>query len=114
MSPSPQQRWYGKLIGVIAGIALLRLHPLLGALVGLLIGHAFDAQWFSTRAEDPYRVLGLTDAASDAEIDLTWRRLMSQHHPDRAVEGEPRHRAARRASEINAAYDRIRVLRRRG
>jgi DnaJ-domain-containing protein 1 len=104
------QRWHGKLIGVIAGLALLRAEPLLGALLGLLIGQAFDARWFATRVADPYRVLGLTEAASDAEITAARRRLIARHHPDRA-DGHDRHRHERRLCEINAAYDRIRILR---
>ncbi len=106
------QRWHGKLIGVIAGVVLLRAEPLLGALLGLLIGHALDDRWFATRAADPYRVLGLTDAASDAEIDAARRRLIARHHPDRA-DRHDRHRHERRLCEINAAYDRIRILRER-
>jgi preprotein translocase subunit Sec63 len=104
------QRWYGKLIGVVAGFLLLRAEPLLGALVGLLLGHAFDMGWFAGRREDPYRVLGLTDEASDAEIDLARRRLLARHHPDRAS-NETRREAERRVREINTAYDRIRTLR---
>ena len=104
------QRGYGKLIGVIAGFVLLRADPLMGALLGLLIGHAIDAGWFARRRDDPYRVLGLTDEASDAEVDLARRRLIAQYHPDRAT-GETRRDAERRAREINTAYDRIRKLR---
>ena len=108
------QRWHAKLFGVIAGVVLLRADPLLGALVGLLIGHAIDAGWFATRVDDhdPYRVLGLTDEASQAEVDLARRRLIAQFHPDRASSHVGRH-AERRIREINAAYDRIRLLRRR-
>jgi preprotein translocase subunit Sec63 len=104
------QRWLGKLIGVIVGAFLLRGQPVLGALIGLLIGHAVDAGWFGTRRDDPYRIFGLTDEASDAEIDLARRRLLARHHPDRAT-GASRRQAERAASEINAAYDRIRKLR---
>ncbi len=46
-------RWYGKLLGFIAGWLLLR-HPA-GALVGLLIGHAFDADWFRPKNTIPMR-----------------------------------------------------------
>jgi hypothetical protein len=35
------KRWYGKFFGFIAGWLLFR-HPA-GGLVGLIIGHAFDA-----------------------------------------------------------------------
>ena len=64
------KRVYGKLLGFFAGAALLRANPLLGALLGLLIGHAFDADWFKSPRDNPYRVLGLTDEATDAEVDL--------------------------------------------
>ncbi len=109
------KRVYGKLLGFFAGVALLRSNPLLGALLGLLIGHALDADWFKSPRENPYRVLGLTDEATDAEIDLAYRRLIAQYHPDRvAGAGEDvRRQAEVRAREINGAYDRIRTLRRR-
>lgn len=109
------KRWYGKLLGFFAGAALLRSNPPLGALIGLLVGHAFDADWFRLRRDDPYRVLGLTDEASDAEIDQAYRRLIAQYHPDRmsGAATELRQQAETRAREINAAYDRIRTLRRR-
>ncbi len=105
------RRWYGKFFGLIAGWLLLR-HPA-GAVLGLLVGHAFDADWFTTARENPYRVFGLTADASDAEVDQAYRRLISQYHPDR-VEGaapELRQQAEARARELNAAYDRIKQLR---
>ena len=109
------KRWYGKLLGTIAGALLLRGNPLLGGLVGLLIGHAFDADWFRGDRDNPYRVLGLTEDASDAEIDLAWRRLVTQYHPDKlnGVADELRRQAEVRVRAINAAYDRIQTLRKR-
>ena len=109
------KRWYGKLLGAIAGALLLRVNPLLGGLVGLLIGHAFDSDWFKSDRDNPYRVLGLTEEASDAEIDLAWRRLIAQYHPDKlnGVADELRRQAGIRARAINAAYDRIQTLRKR-
>jgi DnaJ-domain-containing protein 1 len=108
-------RWYGKLLGFFAGAALLRVNPLLGALVGLLIGHAFDADWFRSPRDNPYRVLGLTDEATDAEVDLAYRRLITQYHPDKltGAADELRRQAEARAREINGAYDRIQALRKR-
>ena len=109
------KRWYGKLFGTIAGILLLRSNPLFGGLVGLLLGHAFDADWFRRKGNDPYAALGLTAEASDAEVDLADRRLIAQYHPDKLAGAaeELRHQAETRARAINGAYDRIQALRKR-
>jgi preprotein translocase subunit Sec63 len=108
-------RIYGKLLGFFAGWALMRTNPVFGALVGLLIGHAFDANWFRTERDDPYRVLGLDEDASDAEVDLAWRRLIGQYHPDRmaGAADELRRQAEAKTRDINRAYDRIQALRKR-
>ena len=107
------KRWYGKLLGFVAGWLLMR-HPL-GGLVGLIIGHAFDEDWFKLSRENPYRVFGLTSDASDAEVDQAWRRLISQYHPDRVAGAAPelQRQAEERSRELNAAYDRIKELRRK-
>ncbi len=104
-------RWYGKFFGLIAGWLLLR-HPA-GGLLGLLVGHAFDADWLKTTRDNPYRVFGLTSEASDAEIELAYRRLISQYHPDRVAGAAPelQAQAETKAREINSAYDRIKHLR---
>lgn len=108
------KRWYGKLLGAIAGVLLLRGNPLFGLAIGVLIGHAFDADWFGLgKRNAPYRVFGLTPEASDAEIELAYRRLISQYHPDRYTDAAPelRAQAEAKAREINAAHDRILQLR---
>lgn len=58
---------------------------------------------------DPYAILGLQRGASDRDIKTAWRRLMSQHHPDKLgdVPDELKRRAEHRAREINAAYEQI-------
>ncbi len=106
------KRWYGKFFGFIAGMLLMRGHPA-GGLLGLLIGHAFDADWFKSTRDNPYRVFGLTSEASDAEIDQAYRRLISQYHPDKLAGAAPelQQQAEDKAREINAAYDRIKTLR---
>ena len=109
------KRWYGKLLGFIAGWLLLR-HPG-GGLIGLLIGHAFDVGWIpSGRSGAPYKALGLSREATDAEIDQAYRRLMSQYHPDRLPGAAPelRAQAEKRSREINSAYDQIKRRRRAG
>lgn len=108
-------RWYGKLLGFIAGALLFRPNPLFGAVVDMLLGHAFDSDWFRLGKDLPYRELGVTREASDAEIDLAYRRLMSQYHPDKLAGAAPelRAQAEKKARQINAAYDRIKTLRKR-
>jgi hypothetical protein len=112
-------RWYGKLLGFIAGWLLLR-HPG-GALIGLLIGHAFDADWFGLerrrdhRRGEHYRELGLDDDASDEEVERAYRRLIAQYHPDRlgGADEDRRNEAEQRASAINRAYEAIQKQRRK-
>jgi DnaJ like chaperone protein len=61
--------------------------------------------------EDAFRVLGLEHSAGDKEVKTAYRRLMSQHHPDKLVaRGLPlsmKRVAEQRTQEIRAAYDRI-------
>ncbi|MTI73706.1 MAG: J domain-containing protein [Stenotrophomonas sp.] len=108
-------RWYGKLLGFIAGALLFRPNPLFGAVVGMLLGHAFDSDWLRLGKDLPYRELGVTREASDAEIDLAYRRLISQYHPDKLAGAAPEllAQAEKKARQINAAYDRIKTLRKR-
>ena len=118
-------RVLGKVIGAVVGYAVMR-HPL-GAVVGALLGHAFDAGWLRLRAGEPaapatpaarsdeaYRSLGVSPDASDDDIDRAYRQLMGKYHPDKVAGAadEIRALAEARAREINAAYDRIRELRR--
>lgn len=109
-------RWYGKILGAALGIFLLRGNPLLGLAIGLLVGHAFDADWFGRVArEQPYKVLGVGEDAPEAEIERAYRRLISQYHPDKYVDAAPelRAEAEKKAREINAAYDQIQKLRKK-
>ena len=61
--------------------------------------------------EDPYTVLGIERSASDEEIRRVYRRLVAEHHPDRAMaRGLPEEFvkiATEKLARINAAYDRI-------
>ncbi|WP_115556904.1 J domain-containing protein [Xanthomonas campestris] len=107
--------WYGKLLGALAGALLFRGAPLIGVMIGLAIGHAVDAGWFKRREENPYEALGLEADATKAEIDLAYRRLMSRYPPDKVANASPedRRQAEKKASQINAAYDRIQRQRKR-
>lgn len=59
--------------------------------------------------------MGLEADATKAEIDLAYRRLMSRYHPDKVANASPedRRQAEKKASQINAAYDRIQRQRKR-
>ena len=54
--------------------------------------------------QDPYKVLGVSPGASDEEIKKAYRLLSKKYHPDLNPGDET---AARKMSEINAAYEQI-------
>ncbi|MEC9340051.1 MAG: co-chaperone DjlA [Pseudomonadota bacterium] len=62
-----------------------------------------------------FEVLGVAQTASNAEIKKAYRRLMSQHHPDKLVaKGLPeemQQMATEKTQEISAAYQSIREVR---
>jgi DnaJ like chaperone protein len=62
---------------------------------------------------DPYAVLGVSRDADERAVKRAYRKLISEHHPDRLgdLPEEMRKRAEARASEINAAYERIKAER---
>lgn len=64
---------------------------------------------------EAYGVLGVSAKASDAEVKKAYRRLMSQHHPDKLVAkglpAEMMQLAKEKTQEIQAAYDRIKSAR---
>jgi DnaJ-domain-containing protein 1 len=113
-------KWKGMAIGVLLG--LLTRRPQF-VLVGLVLGYLFDIGVFTggyrpkperppppaSTPEDPYAVLGIASAASNEELELAYRRRMSEYHPDRVASAaqEIRDMADRRAREINQAYDTI-------
>jgi len=65
--------------------------------------------------EQAYELLGVSSQADDAEIKRAYRRLMSQHHPDKLVsKGLPEEMmklAAQKTHEIRQAYERIMAAR---
>lgn len=64
---------------------------------------------------DAYRALGVSAAASDREIKTAYRKLMSQHHPDKLIaQGVPENMvklATEKSQEIQAAYELIQKAR---
>ncbi|MGF6496277.1 DnaJ like chaperone protein [Luteibacter sp. 621] len=63
----------------------------------------------NTQGPDPYAVLGIQRDSDERAIKRAYRKLISEHHPDRLgdLPEDMRRRAESRASEINAAYERI-------
>jgi curved DNA-binding protein CbpA len=64
-----------------------------------------------TPSPDPYRTLGVTASATDAELRAAYRGLVQLHHPDHnggSVE------SARRFEEVQEAYAEVRRLRSAG
>lgn len=65
--------------------------------------------------EDAYAILNTTPEASDEEVKAAYRRLTSQHHPDKLVARGMSEELLKSAEEktrlIRAAYERIREVR---
>ncbi|WP_126452734.1 co-chaperone DjlA [Sulfuriflexus mobilis] len=66
-------------------------------------------------AQEAYAVLGVSAKTSDAEVKKAYRRLMSQHHPDKLVsKGLPEEMmqlAKEKTQEIRSAYEVIKESR---
>lgn len=65
----------------------------------------------TSHGEDPYKVLGMSRSATDAEVKKTYRKLVRELHPDQLIaKGLPKEfisRANNRLAAVNSAYDRI-------
>lgn len=78
-------------------------------------GTSQSARTSPSRLDDAYQVLGVRREASDRDVKLAYRRLMSQNHPDKLVANglppsmiEAAHERTRR---ILAAYEAVRESR---
>jgi len=64
---------------------------------------------------EAYQVLGVSEEASDQEVKKAYRRLMSEHHPDklaaRGVPDEMIRVSTEKTAEISKAYDMIKDAR---
>ncbi len=81
-------------------------------------GQGFSAQQSRDELREAYGLLGVAPDVDDAALKKAYRKLMSQHHPDKLVsKGLPEEMmevAKQKAQEIQAAYDLIRKARKNG
>jgi DnaJ like chaperone protein len=86
------------------------------------IEHLFSFTGAGQPSADPakslskaYDTLGVDRTASDAEVKKAYRRLMSQHHPDKLIaRGLPEEMikiATEKTQQIKAAYEQVRESR---
>ncbi len=79
-------------------------------------GQAHARQQASNQLDDAYAVLGVQRTATDAEVKKAYRRLMSQHHPDKLVaKGLPEEMmtiAKEKTQQIRKAYEVVKESRR--
>ncbi|MFO1435558.1 MAG: co-chaperone DjlA [Gammaproteobacteria bacterium] len=65
--------------------------------------------------DEAYSVLGIDSSASDQEVKQAYRRLLSQHHPDKIAAADVSEEMQRLANEktlrIRRAYERIQSIR---
>lgn len=94
---------------------LHRLEEMLKAGFGQGSGRSPGHQPRSRSLADAYAILGSDKSASDAEIKKAYRRLMSQHHPDKLVsKGLPEEMmrdATEKTQQIKEAYEQIKQSR---
>lgn len=78
------------------------------------VGHSSNQAFgHSNNQKDPYKVLGITEDATDDEVRRAYRRMAMKYHPDRVagMSEELQRNAAEQMKEINTAYEAIKQQR---
>ncbi len=106
----------------ISSLSFDRLHKRFLAQQSFYQGHSHHQGSFQRSSpadelKDAYDVLGIASTATDVEVKKAYRKLMSQHHPDKLVaKGLPEEMmqvAKQKTQEIQGAYDKIRLHRKK-
>ena len=63
---------------------------------------------------DPYKVLGVTPSASDADVKKAYRELAKKYHPDKYADSPLADLASEKMKEVNEAYEQIMNERKNG
>lgn len=99
------------LVRVARGLGLpeAQLEQLEAMLRGARSGAGMAGATTGQQIDDAYKVLGVSESASDGELKRAYRKLMSENHPDKlAGRGLPesmRDMAEEKTREISHAYD---------
>lgn len=97
----------------IAALAAMKGHAWAGAGQSQASSRSAAPPPRQSGGADPYAVLGVERSADERVVKRAWRKLMSEHHPDKLgdVPELMRQRAEQRARDINTAYERIKTER---
>jgi curved DNA-binding protein CbpA len=61
--------------------------------------------------EDPYKILGVSQSASDEEVKAAYRSLAKKYHPDSYANNPLADLAVEKMKEINTAYEQVTKMR---
>lgn len=77
------------------------------------VGSSYSGSSRSNYSRDPYKVLGISEGATDEEVRKAYRKMALKYHPDRTagMSEEMQRNAAEQMKEINAAYEAIKAAR---
>lgn len=97
----------------VSRVELAQLEAMLRAQRGFRRSSAGDED--SKRVKDAYKVLGLENTASNADIKQAYRRLMNRNHPDKIASSDPDDAqiaaAEQKTREVRNAYEMLKARR---
>jgi len=112
----PKEREILYTVARILGFSIRDIDRLLQQLEAQMHYHKQQhAQTSGPSIEDAYTILGVSSDVDDRAVKKAWRKLMSEHHPDKlAAKGLPQEMlkiANGKAQDIQAAYERVKKQR---